>query len=93
MKRIIRNILIIILTAAILTSCLPTEYKKGVVLDKDFPDNILEIYDDAIVFYNDNTDGEITIKAGSKDDVEDVIEFYQALFKDKLYKLLTTYSS
>ena len=83
MKQIIKSILIIILTAAILTSCIPAEYKKGVELNKYFPENILEIYDGAIVFYSNENDGEITIKAGSKDDVEDVIEFYQALFKDK----------
>lgn len=83
MKKEFKITLILILVILLLAGCVPAEYRKGVQLDRDFPEKILEIYDNAIIFFSEEDDDEITIKVGSEDDVEDVIEFYQELFEDE----------
>ncbi|MCK5129623.1 MAG: hypothetical protein KAQ68_07215 [Clostridiales bacterium] len=84
MKKLIA---VIVLTALIVTAfagCIPSEYKKGLKLGRDYPDKELPIYDDAIVFsYEEDDDGEVTLEAGTEDDVDDVADFYKDLFEDE----------
>ncbi len=62
---------------------LPDEYKDGVKYSRDYPDDELELYDDALVFEADEDDEEITLKYGSEDELDDLIDFYEDLFDDK----------
>jgi len=62
---------------------LPEEYTDGAKIPKNYPDDILEIYDDAIVFDTDDDDNEIKIEYGTEDEVDDVTDFYMDLFESK----------
>ena len=88
-----KKVLVVLLSTAIimaaLSGCVPAQYTKGVEISRDFPDKILEIYDEAIVFFCEEDDDEITLKAGSKDDIEDVVDFYKDLFEDEEDIVLT----
>ena len=83
MKNLIKKLTLVLMIVALLSGCIPAEYKEGVKIDKGYPDKELPVYDDAIVFFCEEDSGEITLKAGSEDDVEDVIDFYQELFEDE----------
>ena len=84
--------LILVLCAAMLFSgCavitnildpLPDEYVDGVKVPREYPDDDFEIYDDAIVFEADGDDEEISLKFGTEDEIDDVIDFYLDLFED-----------
>lgn len=65
-----------------LTDPLPEEYIEGIKLPKDYPDDDLEIYDDAIVFEEEEDDDEITIKYGTEDELDDIIDFFEDLFDE-----------
>ena len=70
---------------AVLTNILdplPEEYVEGLRLSRDFPDDELELYDDAIVFDQEDDDEEISITYGVEDEIDDVIDFYEELFED-----------
>ena len=85
-------ILAFVLSAAMLfTGCavitnildpLPDEYVDGVKVPRDYPDDQLEIYDDAIVFEAEEDEEEITLMYGTKDEIDDIIDFYEDLFDD-----------
>ncbi len=85
-------ILVFVLSAAMLfTGCavitnildpLPDEYVDGVRVSKDYPDDQLELYDDAIVFETEEDDEEITLTYGTVDEIDDVIDFYEDMFDD-----------
>jgi len=66
----------------ILSGCIPSAYTKGVDAD-NYPDKDLPVYDDAIIFEYEGDDEEVTIKYGTEDDVEDVMEFYQDYFEEE----------
>ncbi len=83
MKNIIKKITLVLMIVALLSGCVPAEYKEGVKIDRGYPDKELPIYDDAIVYFCEEDSDEITLRAGSEDDVEDVIDFYQELFEDE----------
>ena len=88
MKRIAflkKTVTITFIVILILSSiaCAPKEYRKGVDFDRDFPDDIIPIYDDAIVFeFDEKDDEEFTLNAGTKDDLDDVTDFYIDYFDD-----------
>ncbi len=83
MRKKLKTILLIIMTAVLFTSCLPKEYKDGVKLDRDYPEDELPIYDDAIVYECEDDKDEITVNYGTEDDIDDVIDFYQDFFEDE----------
>ncbi|MBN2879087.1 MAG: hypothetical protein JXN65_05585 [Clostridia bacterium] len=66
----------------ILSGCIPSAYTKGVEAE-NYPEKELPVYDDAIIFEYEGDDEEVTIKYGTEDDVEDVMEFYQDYFEDE----------
>lgn len=61
---------------------LPDEYIQGVRLPKDFPDEYLEIYDDAVVFDADEYKGRMRISFGTEDDIGDIADFYEDAFEE-----------
>ena len=61
MKKVLFIILAFLMSAFLLSGCIPAAYKEGVDIDKGFPDSILEIYDDAIVFFSEDDGDEIMI--------------------------------
>lgn len=75
-------VVILIVIAILLGSCLPKEYRVGVKLDRDYPEDELPIYDDAIVYECDDDRDEITVEYGTDDDIDDVIDFYQDFYED-----------
>ena len=80
-----RNKLLVILffcVVLIFAGCIPSHYTKGVDAD-EYPDRDLPVYDDAIIFEYEEDDDEVTIKYGTEDDVDDVMDFYQDYFKDE----------
>ena len=85
-------ILIILCVLTMLSGCaavegifypLPEAYTDGVKIPKGYPHDILEIYDDAVVFDKEDDGSEIKIEYGTQDDVDDVIDFHMDLFEDK----------
>lgn len=72
-----------------LSSKAPEKYTEGIKIDRDFPDDIFEIYDDAIVFNSRNLFGEIVLSLGSEDDFDDIVDFYKDFFKDNEIALLS----
>ena len=85
MKRAIYIVLAVIFAATIFTGC-DAAYKNGVDY-KDFPDKKVPIYDDAIVFSYEEKDGEWEIVYGTRDDVDDVMDFYREEFEDPDYTI------
>ena len=67
---------------------IPDNYTEGIKYDRDFPDDILALYDNALVFEEDNDSGEMIIFAGSEDDMEDICDFYADFFEDNKITLL-----
>ncbi len=61
-------------------------YGEGVDYDA-FPDKVFSIYDDAIVYRFDEDYYEMTLSAGTNDDVEDVIDYYDALFEEEEFAI------
>ncbi|MBN2879737.1 MAG: sugar-binding protein [Clostridia bacterium] len=61
---------------------LPEEYIDGIKYSRDYPDDELPIYDDAIVYESDEDDDEITLSFGTEDDMDDVIDFYEEVFDE-----------
>ena len=61
---------------------IPQEYTEGVKVPREYPDDDLEIYDDATVFEVDEDDEEIKLTYGTEDDMDDVIDFFEDLFED-----------
>lgn len=78
-------ILSISLIFAILTfiGCIPIEYTQGVMLHTDYPQDDFPLIDDAVVYYCDKDDNDITIRYGTKEKFRSVVKFYKELFKDK----------
>ena len=76
-----RNKIIILILglALILSGCIPSQYTKGVDAD-EYPDRDLPVYDDAVIFEYEGDDEEVSIKYGTEDDIDDVIDFYKDYF-------------
>lgn len=74
----------VMLVSAVFVGCdqIPEEYTEGVKLDKSYPDEDMPIYDDAVVYYCDDDENEISIKYGVEDDLDDVADFYKDHFED-----------
>ncbi len=66
----------------------PQQYTEGIKYDKDFPDDELEIYDDAIVFEEVSYFGEIILLCGTTDDIDDIVSFYKDFFEDNEIELI-----
>lgn len=71
----------LVITVSLLTSCIPSEYTKGVMLHTDYPIEDFPIMEDAVVFYCDNDEDSFTIKYGTDENVNAVTHFYQKLFE------------
>ncbi len=86
MLAIIVTVVLLFSGCAVITNIfdpLPDEYKDGVDFSRDYPDDELELYDDALVFEADEEeDEEITLKYGSEDELDDLIDFYEDMFDD-----------
>ena len=79
----IKKIAIMLLGIVLLFSgCIPSQYTKGVDAD-EYPERDLPVYDDAVIFEYEGDDNEVTIKYGTEDEVDDIIEFYQEYFEDE----------
>ncbi len=74
----------LLMLCSVLLGCtnIPKEYTEGVKLDRDYPEDDMPIMDDAIIFYSDSDDEEITIEYGVNDDLDDVVDFYKDHFED-----------
>lgn len=80
-------LLITIVFVLINASCFPSNIKEY-KLDRNYPDDIVPVYDDAIIYdYENNEDQEHEVYAGTKDTVSDVAEFYSDFFDDEDIKL------
>lgn len=60
----------------------PEKYSEGIRIDRDYPDDVLDIYDDAVVFESDSIFNEIILTCGTEDDIDDIIDFYRDFFDD-----------
>ncbi len=60
----------------------PEQYTEGIKYDRDFPDDVFEIYDGAIVFESRKLFDEIILTLGTEDDIDDVIDFYRDFFEE-----------
>lgn len=75
---------LVVLVSVVFIGCeqIPEEYTEGVRLERSYPEDDMPIYDDAVVYYFDDDESEISIKYGVKDDLEDVAEFYKDHFEN-----------
>ena len=70
-----------------ITDPLPDEYIEGIRYSREYPDDELAIYDDAIVFESDISEGSISLFYGTADGIDDVIDFYEDMFESGELKL------
>jgi hypothetical protein len=90
MKRNAQVLLILIVAFLVIFSIsgcsifnkVPEKYTEGVKIARDYPDDILLIYDDSIVFECDTHFREIVLSCGTKDDFDDIVDFYKEFFKE-----------
>lgn len=83
MKKYIALFLVILIITSF-AGCANAVYKRGVGYDS-FPEDEDFIYDNAIVFNYKEKNNEVQLEYGSKDDVDDIIEYYQDLLEDSDY--------
>ncbi len=85
MKKI-RSLLLTLCVCLILTStmtgCLPTNsipknYKEGVNVDRQYPDHLLDIYDNAIVYDCSSHFDDVLLSMGTEDEMRDIIIYYR----------------
>lgn len=78
MKRVVSLLLILVLV----TGCIPKAYTDG-VSTRGYPDDIIPMDRSMVAYEYEEDDGEHTLLAGTEDDIEDVIEYYQEYFEDE----------
>ena len=84
----IRTLLLLIAAVLLIFSLaagctrIPEAYTDGVKLDRAYPEDDMPIMDDAVIYYCDEDDDEITIKYGVEDDLDDVVDYYRDHFDD-----------
>lgn len=71
-----------------LTYKTPENFTEGIKHDKDYEDDVLEIYDDSIVFDEFTAFKEIVLFCGSEDDFDDIVDFYKDFFEKNEITLL-----
>ncbi|MCK5129532.1 MAG: hypothetical protein KAQ68_06760 [Clostridiales bacterium] len=74
--------LMLIFSGCSLLNKVPEKYTEGIRYDRDYPDDALEIYDDAIVYDSRVQFGDIVLSCGTTDDIDDIIDFYRDFFED-----------
>lgn len=82
LKRIVYLSFIIIFTSVLLVGCIPIEYTQGVMLIEDYPIDDFPITEDAVVYYCDKDDDNITIRYGTNEELSAVADFYKAHFEN-----------
>ncbi len=60
----------------------PVNFTEGIDYTRAYEDDVLEIYDDAIVFDEFNAFDEAVLLCGSEDDFDDIVDFYKSFFED-----------
>lgn len=77
-------ILTLLLVLATFAGCnpIPEEYTDGVRLERDYPEDDMPIFDDAVIYYCEDDDNAITIRFGTQEDLDDVADFYKDFFED-----------
>ena len=85
MKKILLLTITILLICTVFLGCNlfePKQVLEEVRLSKDYPEDELPLYDDAFVYESDGDDESVTIRYASKDDIDDVVDFYKDLFEN-----------
>jgi len=99
MKKDISSIVIVlaVLFALIFTGVLffvkilnpiPENYTEGIKYNKEFPDDVVDLYDDIIVYKEGSLSNLMVLTAGSTDDIQDIRDFYLEFIKDNDIKVL-----
>ncbi len=83
MKKIIIAVVMLMLMSTIFAGCTPSEFTKGVEVDGDYPLDVLEIYPDAVVFESEARFDKVKLSLGTKDDLEDIVEYYRDFYEYK----------
>ncbi len=73
-RKILLLIAILLLLSAALLGCdtVPKEYTDGVKLDSDYPEYDMPFVDDALIYFCENDEDEITVRYGTLEDLDDV---------------------
>ncbi|NLG38099.1 MAG: hypothetical protein GX549_08765 [Clostridiales bacterium] len=67
-----------------IAGCTPSIYTKGVGVGRDYPDDVLPVYKDAVVFeYESDDDEEFELSAGTQARFSKVVGFYEDFFEDE----------
>ncbi|MBT3319837.1 MAG: hypothetical protein HN948_02370 [Clostridia bacterium] len=74
----------LLLISVVLIGCntIPGKYTDGVKLTRDYPEDDMPLADDALVFYCDKDDSQITVEYGTQDDLDDIADMYKDFFED-----------
>lgn len=75
-------ILTILMTGCSFFDTTSEAYTEGVKIDRDYPDDVLDIYDDAIVFESETQFDEVVLSFGTKDDFDDIVDYYKDFIED-----------
>ena len=83
MKKFVVIIAMLMIICPVLAGCTPSEYTKGVEVDDSYPEDVLEIYDGAVVFESESRFDKSLISMGTKDDLEDIVEYFRDFYEYK----------
>ncbi|MCK5128253.1 MAG: hypothetical protein KAQ68_00260 [Clostridiales bacterium] len=76
------SVSLLIIITSILTSCslfnpIPKNYTEGIKYDRQYPDHILDIYEDAIVYDSSALFDDVVLSMGTQDDMDEIIVRYR----------------
>ncbi len=83
MKKILIFIAALFFALTSFLGCTPSQFKKGVEVDENYPEDVLEIYDDAVVFESEERFGKVRLSLGTNDDIDDISDYYRDFYEYK----------
>ncbi len=81
MKKIFILLAAFFLAVTTFIGCTPSQFKKGVELDEDYPKDVLGIYEDAIVFESEARFGKVIVSLGTEDELDDIVEYFRDYYE------------
>ncbi|MFH1512202.1 MAG: hypothetical protein ABIG45_02490 [Bacillota bacterium] len=80
--RILRPVFLFVILSCIFTGTalcesIPKEFTEGVMYDRQYPDHILDLYKNAVVYDSSSHFETVVLSMGSEDELEDVILYYR----------------
>lgn len=86
-KKLTLILLSLLLLMSLLTGCslldfTPKEFTEGVMVNNNYPDDVLELYDNGIVFESDAHFDDVQLSIGTNDGLNYIADFYKTIIKN-----------